>query len=1047
MRQMETRSSTTREKRPVRADTIYAQLNPAQKRAVDQIEGPVLVLAGPGTGKTQVLAARIARILEKTDTPPNAVLALTFTESAATNMRERLVQLIGSTGYYVQVETFHSFCSGIIRNFPEYFSIDRDSTPLADLERLELFQSLITNAKLLALKPINAPLFYLKDITKAISNLKREGVTVAGFAALVEAEEQSLETAKKEQEYDGKKLTPVLQHKLEKQLAKQQELAQLYASYERELRLLQRFDFDDMIALVAAALREHELLRLEMQENLHYFLVDEYQDTNSAQNQILLLLAEYWGSQANVFVVGDPNQAIFRFQGASIENMLGFRKVFPDALIVTLDIGYRCPQILSDAAGQLVSLNQLTQATHASAQLPFHQKLRSPKGDGKKIDIVTAPSQLLEAVYIAQSISQLIVDGTNPAEIAVLYRHNADETLIARTLEKWGIGYEVNGGEDVLTVPVIVQLLQLLQLIANCATDCDELLYTVLNFNWLGFSPLMVAKIAHASSTSKITISELLRSDFATFAAHDVGPTAEQQDFEKIQNFFLQLQHWQHALSNETFVAWLELVISESGLFEHIKQLANPHESLISLQTLFNQVKSLSAHNHAFSLSDFLAALETMQIHQLKLSVEDLNVTRNVVQLATVHKAKGREWEHVFVIHSIDGKWGNTTSRELLKLPDGVLSNTDISKKDRNEDERRLFYVALTRAKQQVTVTYPQTIIEANHSRTTTASLFISELQEVAPTALQQVPVEFLSQRADEFLQKLLSPQQEAAVISASESQKAFYRALLENFSLSITALNTYLRDPQEFLEKYLLKIPKAKPAVMAFGSSVHAALERMHKSQMELGAKPSFATVLSYFELALKKELLTPEHFSERLEQGERVLRRYYTEYAQETPDILTIEQSFGYGTHTTMLGSVRLTGRIDRIDWVDRGKKTVAVIDYKTGTPKTKGEIEGTTKDPERSEREEKLPEGIRGRYKRQLLFYKLLLQLDAHLPVTAVTGEFDFVEPDKQSNKMVRRSFDLLDEDVEQLKQLILEVMREITALKFLENDAKRTETSTN
>ena len=333
----------------------YKQLNPAQKQAVDTIDGPVMVVAGPGTGKTQVLTTRIANILLQTDTDPSAILALTFTDSAAKNMRQRLAKMIGKTAYYVNINTFHSFCANVIRQHPEYFPIQRDSEPLTDLERYEIHESLLNQVKLEQLKPLNAPYFFVKDIVSAISNLKREGVSPEKFEQIIADEQQAFD-------HPQEKLTKVESRRQEKNLIKWGELLALYCGYQEQLAERQRYDFDDMIALVVQAFQQEELLLLSYQEKLHYFLVDEHQDTNSSQNQVVDLLASYWGDKANIFTVGDPNQAIFRFQGASIENMLGFVDRYAQATVINLNTGYRCSQTIYNAAQTLIGHNQLSQA-------------------------------------------------------------------------------------------------------------------------------------------------------------------------------------------------------------------------------------------------------------------------------------------------------------------------------------------------------------------------------------------------------------------------------------------------------------------------------------------------------------------------------------------------------------------------------------------------------------------------------------------------------------------------------------------------------------
>lgn len=347
-------------------ENAFSRLNPAQRQAVELVEGPVMVIAGPGTGKTQVLTVRIAQILKTTDTSPSSILALTFTESAALNMRQRLLQFIGEAAYRVRIETFHAFCDDVIRTHPEYFSVRLDSQPLGDIEKFQIMEELLDTLPLSAVRTVGSPYHYLSSIQKKISDLKREGVTPAKYAALVEAEQELFA-----QEKDGLKKTALT--KREKELAKMAELGVLFDAYQQQLLQRRRYDYDDMIRFVVEAFQAHEELLAEYQEKFLYFMVDEYQDTNASQNNVVRLLASYWGQQANVCVVGDPHQSIYRFQGASLENTLTFLDYYPQATVIFLDKGYRCPQPIYTAAAAVIANNPSMKDAATKTDIPLEQ--------------------------------------------------------------------------------------------------------------------------------------------------------------------------------------------------------------------------------------------------------------------------------------------------------------------------------------------------------------------------------------------------------------------------------------------------------------------------------------------------------------------------------------------------------------------------------------------------------------------------------------------------------------------------------------------------
>jgi DNA helicase-2/ATP-dependent DNA helicase PcrA len=1006
----------------------FKRLNPAQRRAVETIEGPVMVIAGPGTGKTQVLTTRIAQILQKTDTEPGSILALTFTESAAKNMRERLVKLIGRTGYYVQISTFHAFCQEVINTHPEYFPIERDSEPLSDLERYELFETIFDELPLENIRPINTPYFYIKDAVRGISDLKREGISTKEYEQLLKDWTSEL-TSQKEN------LSKTAWQKEHKQLLKNQELLQVFTAYEQSLRTNRRYDFDDMIALVVEAFENHELLLREYQENLQYFLVDEYQDTNTAQNSVVDLLASFWQEQTgqpNVFVVGDPHQAIYRFQGASIENMLGFVKRYQTAKVITLETGYRSPQKIYDLAAQLITENKLQLKTKG-ININMGGKLESPHGGGQAVELSSAPSQVLEAVQIAEQVKALLKKGVPAPEIAILYRYNADRLGLAETFDTWQIPYEVEGGGDALQEQVIQQLLTLFTVIFQLRDASEsELLYEVLHYPWLRekfkLDPLVVMKVARAAGKARVPLFELVDNGPKTINAHNGEHQLTASALKPLRACFFRLRVWSELDAQKTFPQWFEIVLTESGFLPWLLNQDGKVFLVTVLNSLFSEIKKLVSHNHHFKLANFLRAIELIRDHKLQITIEDLNVRRQAIHLSTVHKAKGREWEHVFLAQVIDKKWGNNRKRELIKLPEAILQNTNLSDKERNEDERRLFYVGLTRAKKQAYFSYPETLVSEGQSRDSTPSMFLTEIQEADPKGklVRVVEHQQVQDQADQYLVKLLKP---TNVLITEGTQKTYLRWLLDHFRWSTTALNTYLRDPEEFLHYNLLRVPRAKALQFAFGTAVHAALEKYYANLLQTGKFLPLKDLQESFGQALKGEVLTKQEFADRLQHGQEILAQYHQHYQSETVNPLLVERFFGSGRTKVVLDDILLTGRIDRIDWLDKDQKKVKVVDYKTGRVKSDNEIEGKT--GKLSEREQSLPESIRGAYKRQLLFYKLLTELDRTFPYKVVEGEFDFIEPN-QSGKLVRRRFVLKDEDIQDLKNLIKEVVDELKTL---------------
>ncbi|MCA9385989.1 UvrD-helicase domain-containing protein, partial [Candidatus Dojkabacteria bacterium] len=447
-------------------DEAYTRLNPEQKRAVETTEGPVLVIAGPGTGKTQVLTLRIAHILQKTDTLPENILALTFTDNAAQNMRERLIEFIGVTAYRIKITTFHSFANDIIQSFPEKFAFRKELEQIDDLQKFTIFSELLTSydpsstykqfpegesiAKELygnnpqALKPFNAPELYTNEILQKIDRLKREFVSKEKFASLIRDE---LDTFKTQEKINPRTKKPYGAWTSQaKVIVKNIELLHFYTEYKKKMDERGLYDFGDMIANVAESLQNDDEVLAHFQERFLYILLDEFQDTNGAQNAIVTALGS-WDSKPNIFAVGDDDQSIFRFQGANLANILEFTNQYPDAQIITLKTNYRSYQEILDAADTVIQNNSERLGDQIES---VSKKLTAFQENGGSISLGNFSKQELEYHYIAEKISTLLKEGIDPNEIAVIYHKHKDGEEIRAVFEKHTIPLEIVVSENIV---------------------------------------------------------------------------------------------------------------------------------------------------------------------------------------------------------------------------------------------------------------------------------------------------------------------------------------------------------------------------------------------------------------------------------------------------------------------------------------------------------------------------------------------------------------------------------------------------------------------
>lgn len=984
-------------------DSAYKKLNNEQRLAVDTIEGPVMLVAGPGTGKTQTLALRIANIIRQTDTPASSILALTYTESGARAMKSRLTDMIGSEAYYANISTFHAFCQGVIKDNPDVFTLNPASEPLSDLEKLKLIRQLINTSSLSLLRPTGSPYHYAGAILTAISDLKREGIDPNEFDELLIAEDLFLKSDAAEE----LKKTEIT--KRQRNLAKNQELNILFRKYQQVLHDEGSFDFEDMIMNVVDAFKQNEDLLLACQEKYLYILVDEYQDTNSAQNELMLLLAKYWGDAANVFVTGDPDQSIMRFQGASIENQLSFVKAYPNAKVITLKQNYRSTQNILDLADSLITHNNL-RINDVVKNIDPH--LISQIGAGDKVATAELSGNTAEVIFIAESIKSKIAAGVSPSDIAVIYHKNFEATMIADILSKYAIDYTVQGGANVLADPTVRNFIKILKVIYEMReSQEDEDLFTILHYDIFDIDPLDVLKIARSAGDTRLTLFDVLGNP-------DSLASLKLTSRKQIDETFTKLKDWSAIDANKTFVEFFEDVLNKSGYLNWIldegqqfkAQVKGANHRLAKINTLFDEVKRMNRADHNLDLKGFIENLNIMDESHIRIEESNYGVSRDAITLTTAHKSKGLEWEHVYIYKAIDGNWGNNKKAELITLPETLLKNVKPSDKEKNEDERRLFYVAMTRAKSSLTITRAKTYSSYGKSQEASPTMF---LEELSPKLLENLDTTHIEEMAHKHLETILGSQ---AAPDTSASEQAYLQDIVDNFKLAATSLNSYLFCAYKFKLDKLLKVPHAKKAHLTFGTAIHRALEKFYLKFKDDVVAPSLEYLLSEFRSSLTGSVITKDDLAVYLKKGEEVLTAYFNLNQSHFSLPLATEKNL-----RANLGNIELTGKLDRLEWSDKASKLVRVVDYKTGKPKTMGQIEGTTQDSD-------------GELRRQLEFYKLLIDSDPSLNYKFGEGMLDFVEEPGLKGKSGERRFQVTNEQIDELKQTILATMSSIRSLSF-------------
>ncbi|MBP9759909.1 MAG: ATP-dependent helicase [Candidatus Pacebacteria bacterium] len=983
-------TTITRMKTTAIFDTLYARLNSRQKEAVDAIEGPVMVIAGPGTGKTQILTLRIANILRKTDIPADAILALTFTNAAAANMRKRLVSIIGSDGYRVSIFTFHSFAHHVIDNYPERFASVVGRSNASEVERIDIVRSLLDQGSYEILKPLGEPYHNVPEVLRAISNLKREGFSPVTFRAWVAAERTALELRDdlyhEKGAHAGKMKSDA--QKAFRVIEKNEELGELYRRYQDELARKKRFDFDDSLLLLIEAMEANEDFLRELQEEYQYFLVDEHQDTNGAQNKILELLATYF-ERPNLFVVGDEKQAIFRFQGASLANFLYFERMFTDVRRITLDTNYRSHQGVLDAAQSLIEHS----ASGLAAPLVAHA---SPANKDLRIKVYQFGADDEELLFLAESVKRQLDEGVPPHEIAVLYRNNRDVDDISDYFERLSIPFLIESGHGVLDDPDIRKFNLLLRAVEDLAND--DVLAKVL---FIGFLHIAVPDAYAILRTARAE----RRGVYEVLVNH---ATCSLSAPETVDALARRLTAWKTVSENEPFLNLFESVARESELLEHIQHSTFHTEKFDKLVRLFDEMKAHVRRSPFFSLSDYAVFLRILEEHNLTLEAEPRH-TPNAVRLMTAHHAKGLEFDHVYIVHAYDGHWGGKRSKRYFQLPvmqgDGAVVETADT-----EDERRLFYVAVTRARRDVYVSYAAV---APDGRDRVPSQFIEEIRPEYRVEESDVSLQYAGKRPPLFVQRVGR--------HGSERYRDFVCEAFRERGISATALNNYLTCPWKWFYENFFYTQFVPTVHQQKGTAVHGALEDF------FNARNKDATVgREYLVACFKRHMedidIQPVLFDRIMRDTGAALAGWYDAYhatwSAQTKNELAVNG-------VLLDDTIRLTGKIDKLECLDDKCRDVSVVDYKTGKPKSRNDIEGLTKSAQ--------SKAGAGGYRRQITFYKLLLDRYNEGQYRMQEGVLDFVEPN-ESGKYKRESFVITSEEAVALEDEIRRVAQEIMTLSF-------------
>lgn len=970
----------------------YNRLNPEQRRAVDQIEGPVMVIAGPGTGKTQILSVRIGKILLETDYQPSNILCLTYTDAGVLAMRRRLLSMIGPDAYSVHLHSYHSFCNTVIQQNRHLFH-KRDLQPINELEQI---QSLITLIDGLEdgnpLKRYKTDAYfearYLRDLFSA---MKREGWQPDWLTGKIDeyiAEGIPAEFANKVKQRKGiLELTQKGKDEIEK-MKRLKAAVQLFPVYQQILQDSQRYDFDDMINWVIRVFETNPDVLLGYQEQFQFLLVDEYQDTSGSQNRLVELLVSFW-DKPNLFVVGDDDQSIYRFQGANLENMMTLaRKYESDLLRVVLTRNYRSIQSILDAAGNLISKNTQRLTNEYS---DLEKVLTSDREDYKELQLApvvrTVGNEFEENILVAEEIKNLVDQGVKPGSIAVIYKEHRTGDEFQKFLQLQDVPVYVKRPVNLLKEVFIKKILTYLHWViaeTEIPYSGEPHLFSILHFDFQKIPPLKIATICNEitvnrrskdkASNLRTWLAELAASNSNKLFAGDANTDALIRVHQLLEKLVTESQ-------NQPLLRWLEMLINEAGILHYIMQQSDKTWYMRQLNGFFDYVQDECRRNPDLDLKGLVRQIDLLEENGISIPLVETKGNENGVNLLTCHGSKGLEYTYVFFMGCYSALWeGKRKFSQGYKLPPNVFEKE--SAQESEEELRRLFFVAATRAEKFLYLSYP---LFTNEGKSLEASRFIEEMNENDSIKVEAVNIPEETKIRYSILRYGLTQQP-----LLEKGEEDFINSLLQNFKMNVTALNNFLDCPVKFYYNSLIRVPSAVNESAQFGSSMHDALNYYYNRMMEDKKYAEKDVLLSRFQwhITQHREVFTPQSLKRFTEYGLKCLEAFYDKFFANNPgtDFIRTEVALD-----AVVDEIPLKGFADKIQYWGND---IVITDFKTGSL------------DKSNRRYEFAPAGIPqkpegGNYWRQAVFYKILQDNQKGKTKNLLNIEFLFIEPNEKGD----------------------------------------------
>jgi len=877
-----------------------SRLNTEQKESINYNKGPLLIVAGAGTGKTYVIVEKIKHIIKSKLAQPENILALTFTEKAAAEMEERVDKALPFGYFPMWISTFHSFADKILKEEAIHIGINPSYRLLTQTESVMFLNSNLYKFKLNYFRPAGNPQKFTESLYQHFSRLKDEYISPLQYLSWAKSKQKSgLEKEEKE---------------------KIIELAYAYEQYQKLMIKHDNMDFSDLNFYLLELFKERKNILNRYKNLFKYILVDEFQDTNIAQYELIKILSPSI-TNPNLTVVGDDSQAIYKFRGASVSNILTFMKDYKNAKLISLRKNYRSNQQILDGAYRLIQKNNpdtLESRLKISKNLISQEASPTPQ---EKINLIWTNDSDEESNNVVAEIIKL-KDKYSYSDIAILVRANNHADSFAKTLSQKGVPYQFLGPSVLYKQPEIKDLIAYLKVLTEIEDSVS--LYRVLSMKLFDISYRDLAYLLSFSNKSNLplfsTIELLLSKKYndikfeTDFNYSKILPKVSGATLSKLYKVYNLINKHLSKLNTETSGEILYNFLEDTGyLAKMVKYASAKDEKItINISKFFKRLKAFESSNEDNSVFNSVRFIQmSMELGESPSSQDIETPSYDGVNILTVHGSKGLEFPVVFIVNLTKDRFPTRERKELLPIPKDLVKEILPEGDYHLQEERRLFYVALTRAKDLVYLTSSKWYGEAKR------------LRRLSPFIIDTLGEEYVQK-------KELIIKDSKAQLSIFEYKKHPDKSK-KSYSplsyLSYSRINTFLTCPLKYKYSYILNIPVSKNAALVFGETIHTTLQKFYQQFIQ-NKKIGFKDLIEIYKNEWQPiGFSSIAHQNKMFNDGKKMLNNFYKKCHDKNVQIIDLEKPFRVKTAQGVI----LSGKMDRVDNI--GNNKIEIIDYKTG------------------------------------------------------------------------------------------------------------------